>query len=59
VTLVACRVVTITIGIEHDVIARGAFAAYIQAYSANAHPIRWKYLDATHRIRSNDPAATG
>jgi len=52
--------------IEHDVIARGVFTSvpdlarklrrYINAYSANAQPIRWKYSDVTHRIRSNHPA---
>jgi hypothetical protein len=31
---------------------------YINAYSANAQPIRWKYSDVTRRIRSNDLAAT-
>jgi transposase len=55
--------------IERDVIARGVFTSvpdlarklrrYINAYSANAQPIRWKYSDVTHRIRSNDLAATG
>jgi len=43
--------------IERDVIARGVFSSvsdlarklrrYINAYSANARPIRWKYSDAT------------
>jgi hypothetical protein len=32
---------------------------YINAYSANAQPIRWKYSDVNHRNRSNDLAATG
>jgi len=55
--------------IERDVIARGVFTSvrdlakklrrYINAYSANAKPIRWKYSDPTRRIRSNDLAATG
>jgi len=55
--------------IERDVIARGVFTSvpdlarklrrYINAYSANAQPIRWRYSDVTHRIRSNDLAATG
>ena len=55
--------------IERDVIARGVFTSvpdlarklrrYINAYSANAQPIRWKYSDVTRRIRSNDLAATG
>jgi hypothetical protein len=31
---------------------------YINAYSANAQPIRWKYSDITRRIRSNDLVAT-
>src|SRR5579864_1380459 len=54
--------------IERDVIARGVFTSvpdlarklrrYINAYSANARPIRWKYSDVTRRIRSNDLAAT-
>jgi transposase len=54
--------------IERDVIARGVFTSvpdlarklrrYINAYSANARPIRWKYSVVTHRIRSNDLAAT-
>jgi len=55
--------------IERDVIARGVFTSvpdlarklrrYINAYSPNAQPIRWKYSDVTHRIRSNDLVATG
>src|SRR5580658_6386758 len=55
--------------IERDVIARGVFTSvpdlarklrrYINAYSANAQPIRWKYSDVTRRIRGNDLAATG
>jgi transposase len=54
--------------IERDVIARGVFTSvsdlarklrrYINAYSANAQPIRWKYSDVTRRIRSNDLRAT-
>src|SRR5579863_6598306 len=54
--------------IERDVIARGVFTSvsdlarklrrYINAYSANARPIRWKYSDTTRRIRSNELAAT-
>src|SRR5580693_3095 len=54
--------------IERDVIARGVFTSvpdlarklrrYINAYSANAQPIRWKYSDVTRRIRSNDLVAT-
>src|SRR5580698_6287239 len=55
--------------IERDVIARGVFTSvpdlarklrrYINAYSTNAQPFRWKYSDVTRRIRSNDLAATG
>ncbi|MEZ5398824.1 MAG: IS630 family transposase [Bryobacteraceae bacterium] len=55
--------------IERDVIARGVFTSvkdlarklrrYINAYSANAKPIRWKYADPSKRIRSNDSTATG
>ena len=54
--------------IERDVIARGVFTSvpdlarklrrYINAYSANAQPFRWKYSDVRHRIRSYDLAAT-
>src|SRR6202790_1867520 len=54
--------------IERDVIARGVFTSvpdlarklrrYINAYSANARPIRWKYSNVNHRIRSYDLAAT-
>jgi transposase len=55
--------------VERDVIARGVFTSvpdlarklrrYINAYSAAARPIRWKYSDVSHRIRSYDLAATG
>ena len=55
--------------IERDVIARGVFTSvsdlarklrrYINAYSANARPIRWKYSETTRRIRSNELSATG
>jgi transposase len=55
--------------IERDVIARGVFTSvsdlarklrrYINAYSANARPIRWKYSDTARRIRSNELSATG
>jgi transposase len=54
--------------IERDVIARGVFTSvsdlarklrrYINAYSANARPIRWKYSDTARRIRSNELTAT-
>ena len=54
--------------IERDVIARGVFTSvtdlarklrrYINAYSANAKPIRWKYSDPSRRIRGNDLTAT-
>ena len=49
--------------VARDVIARGIFTSvkdlarklrrYINAYSANAKPIRWKYSDPTRRIRSS------
>jgi len=49
--------------VERDVIARGIFTSvkdlarklrrYINAYSANAKPIQWKYSDPTRHIRSN------
>ena len=55
--------------IEREVIARGVFTSvpdlarklrrYINAYSANAQPIYWKYSDPSHRIRSNELSATG
>jgi transposase len=55
--------------VERDVIARGIFTSvpdlarklrrYINAYSANARPIQWKYSDPTRRIRTNDLFATG
>jgi transposase len=55
--------------IEREVIARGIFCSvsdlarklrrYINAYSANARPFKWKYSDPTRRIRSNDFIATG
>ena len=55
--------------IEREVIARGVFTSvpdlarklrrYINAYSANAQPIHWKYSDPSRRIRSNEFAATG
>jgi hypothetical protein len=51
------------------VIARGVFTSvpdlarklrrYINAYSANAQPIQWKYSDPSRRIRSNGLSATG
>ncbi|MEN6537224.1 MAG: IS630 family transposase [Bryobacteraceae bacterium] len=54
--------------IERDVIARGIFTSvpdlarklrrYINAYSAHARPIQWKYSDPTRRIRANDLSAT-
>jgi hypothetical protein len=54
--------------VERDVIARGIFTSvkdlarklrrYINAYSANAKPIQWKYSDPTRRIRSNVVSAT-
>ena len=55
--------------IERDVIARGIFTSvsdlarklrrYINAYSANAKPIQWKYSDPKRRIRSNELIQTG
>jgi transposase len=55
--------------IERDVIARGVFTSvsdlarklrrYINVYSANARPIRWKYADTNRRIQSNGFTATG
>jgi transposase len=55
--------------VERDVIARGVFTSvsdlarkfrrYINAYSANARPIRWKYSDPSRRIRSDELSATG
>ena len=55
--------------IEREVIARGIFTSvsdlarklrrYINAYSANARPIQWKYSDPTRRVRGNDFTATG
>jgi transposase len=54
--------------VERDVIARGVFTSvsdparklrrYIQAYSANAKPIKWKYSDPTRHI-GNVVFATG
>jgi len=54
--------------IERDVIARGVFTSvkdlakklrrYINAYSANAKPIRWNYADPSRRIRGNEVSAT-
>jgi transposase len=54
--------------IERDVIARGVFTSvqdlarklrrYINAYSANARPFRWKYADPSRRI-GNEFTATG
>ena len=54
--------------VEREVIARGIFTSlkdvagklrrYINAYSANAKPIQWKYSDPTRRILSNVVSAT-
>ena len=54
--------------IERDVIARGVFTSvkdlakklrrYINAYSANAKPIRWNYADPSRRIHGNEVSAT-
>jgi hypothetical protein len=32
---------------------------YINAYSAHARPIQWKYSDPTRRVRGNELTATG
>jgi transposase len=55
--------------IEREVIARGIFSSvpdlarelrrYINAYSANARPIQWKYFDPSRRFRTNEFTATG
>jgi transposase len=54
--------------IEREVIARGIFTSvpdlarklrrYINAYSANARPIKWKYSDPRCRMRTNEFTAT-
>jgi transposase len=54
--------------IEREVIARGIFTSipdrarklrrYINAYSANARPIRWQYSDPSRRLRTNEFTAT-
>ena len=54
--------------IEREVIARGIFTSvpdlarklrrYINAYSANARPIRWKYSDPSRRLPTNEFNAT-
>src|SRR5215468_6865940 len=54
--------------IEREVIARGIFTSvpdlarklrrYINAYSANARPIQWKYSDSSHRLHTNEFNAT-
>jgi hypothetical protein len=55
--------------IEREVIARGIFTSvpdlvrklrrYINAYSANARPIQWKYSDPSRRLRTNEFTVTG
>jgi transposase len=55
--------------IEREIIAHGVFTSvpdlarklrrYINAYSANAQPIQWKYSDPSDRIRGNELSATG
>jgi transposase len=55
--------------IKREVIARGIFTSvpdlarklrrYINAYSANAQPIQWKYSDPSRPIRGNEFSATG
>jgi len=54
--------------IEREVIARGIFTSvpdlarklrrYINAYSANARPIQWKYSDPSRRLPANEFTAT-
>src|ERR1700757_1260864 len=54
--------------IEREVIARGIFTSvpdlarklrrYINAYSANARPIQWKYSDPSRRLTTNEFTAT-
>jgi len=54
--------------IEREVIALGIFNSipdlarklrrYINAYSVNARPIRWKYSDPARRLRTNEFTAT-
>ena len=54
--------------IEREVIARGIFTSvpdlarklrrYINAYSAHARPIQWKYSDPSRRLRTNEFPAT-
>src|SRR6202007_2681539 len=54
--------------IEREVIARGIFTSvpdlarklrrYINAYSANARPIQWKYSDLSRRLRTKEFTAT-
>jgi transposase len=54
--------------IERQVIARGIFTSvpdlarklrrYINAYSANAHPIQWKHSDPSRRPHANEFTAT-
>ena len=54
--------------IEREVIARGIFTSvpdlarklrrYINAYSANARPIQWKYSDSSRRLPANEFSAT-
>src|ERR1700756_513157 len=55
--------------IERDVIARGVFTSvpdlarklrrYLNAYSANARPIKWKVSPPPRRVLSNELTATG
>src|SRR6201984_1617158 len=54
--------------IEREALARGIFTSvpalarklrrYINAYSANARPIQWKYSDPRRRLRTNEFTAT-
>lgn len=55
--------------VEREFIGHGVFTSvsdlarklrrYINAYSASARPIHWKYSDPERRIRSNEINATG
>jgi transposase len=54
--------------VERDVIARGIFTSvkdlacklcrYVNAYSANTKPIKWKYSNPARRTRINMVSAT-
>jgi len=65
---IGCQVELWFAKIEREVIARGIFTSvpdlarklrrYINAYSANARPIQWKYSDPSRRLRTNEFNAT-